>query len=82
MKKFLLTLMVAIVAAVACQNEPSFDYAGSDAVDVTISLNVPDLNVTRSGETAMDSAKGAIDNFTDAALWDKFDVRYVMEIFD
>lgn len=72
---------IALLAA-ACQRYTPDYYAGSDAVDVTLSIDVPELAHTRSGETGMNSALGAIDNFEAAGLWDKFDVRYILEVYD
>ena len=82
MKKLLFSLLALAITAVSCQQDLSINYEGSDAVPVNISVNVPDLGITRSGETDMDSAKGAIDNYTEANLWGEYDIRYILEIFD
>ncbi|MBR3827195.1 MAG: hypothetical protein IKJ38_05735 [Alistipes sp.] len=82
MKKLLFTLAFAAVALTSCFTDDSeVNYTGKDAVNVTIGINVPELEATRSGETGMDSGLGAIDNFSDDE-WARYDVRYILEIYD
>ncbi len=82
MKKLIYSLMALAMVAVSCQKDAgSLDYEGKDTVAVTIGVGVQELDATRSGETDMNSGLGAIDNFT-ADEWEKYDVRYIMEIYD
>ena len=82
MKKLIYSLMALAMVAVSCQKDAgSLDYEGKDTVAVTIGVGVQELDATRSGETGMNSGLGAIDNF-DADEWAKYDVRYIMEIYD
>ncbi len=80
MKKLLFSLVALALLGVSCQDFQEPNYGGRDAVDVTIGVGVPEL-ATRSGETAMNSGVGAIDNF-DADEWAKYDVRYILEVYD
>ena len=74
--------MALAMVAVSCQKDAgSLDYEGKDTVAVTIGVGVQELDATRSGETDMNSGLGAIDNFSDDE-WKKYDVRYIMEIYD
>ena len=66
------------MAVVSCQKD--VDYTGKDAVEISLNVDAPELDVTR-GETGMDSGKGAIDNF-DADEWATYDLRYMLEIYD
>ena len=79
MKKLLFSLMALALLGVSCQQE--LDYAGRDSELVTIGIDVPELGVTRAGESGENSALGAIDNFSDDE-WAKYDVRYILEIYD
>lgn len=82
MKKLLFALAFAAVALTSCfTDDGEVNYTGKDAVNVTIGINVPELEATRSGETGMNSALGAIDNFSDDE-WAEYDVRYILEIYD
>ena len=82
MKKLIYSLMALAMVAVSCQKDAgSLDYEGKDTVAVTIGVGVQELDATRSGETDMNSGLGAIDNFS-ADEWGKYDVRYIMEVYD
>lgn len=82
MKKLIYSLMALAMVTVSCQKDnSSLDYEGKDTVAVTIGVGVPELDATRSGETAMNSGLGAIDNFT-ADEWAKYDVRYMLEVYE
>lgn len=73
-----MTLMV-----VSCQTDADLDFGGKDAINVTIGVGVDavDVDVTRAGETAMDSGLGAISNFSDDE-WGLYDLRYMLEVYD
>lgn len=81
MKKLLLSMLAMTLMVVSCQRDANLDYEGKDAVSVTIGVTPVDLNVTRSGETQMNSAKGAISNFS-ADEWAMYDLRYMLEVYD
>lgn len=83
MKKLLLSLMLVTFALASCQREPASKPVNvDDEVSVTLSVDVPDFHSTRNGVTGMNSALGAIDNFDEATLWDKYDLRYIMEVYE
>lgn len=69
-------------AVVSCQRDKTSDIVTNDDVAVTLAIDVPELGASRSGESGMDSALGAIDNFDAAGLWDKFDLRYIIEVYE
>lgn len=81
MKKLLFFLMGIALLGVSCQQDENIHNAtNGDTVEVTIGVGVPEL-ATRSGETDMNSGRGAIDNFT-ADEWAKYDVRYILEVYE
>ena len=84
MRKLLLSLMALAAVTVSCQKESTpTDYTGEGAIAVTIEVDAPELNISRAGEGGMNSGCGAIDNFNTAPYeWSKYDIRYMMEIFD
>ncbi|MBE6176394.1 MAG: hypothetical protein E7146_05320 [Rikenellaceae bacterium] len=85
MKKLLLFMMALACINLSCQKDStSFDHNDKDAIDVTIGVGVPELGITRSGETAMNSGLGAIDNFNQGNKdeWTKYDLRYILEVYD
>lgn len=82
MKKLFFTLAFVAVALTSCFTEGVYpDYEGRGAVDFTLGISVPELEETRAGETGMNSALGAIDNFSDDE-WAKYNLRYILEIYD
>lgn len=83
MKKFLFFLMGIALLGVSCQQDENIHNAtNGDMVEVNIGVGVPEL-ATRSGETAMNSGLGAIDNFDfDGSEWGSYDVRYILEVYD
>lgn len=83
MKKQLLSLAFIAALLTSCMTDgDKVNYEGKDTVDFTIGINIPEL-ATRSGETAMNSGLGAIDNFNfDDSEWDSYDVRYMLEVYD
>lgn len=85
MKKQLLSLAFIAALLTSCMTDgDKVNYEGKDAVDFTIGINIPEL-ATRSGETGMNSGLGAIDNFDNDDLgdeWAKYDVRYILEVYD
>ncbi|MBQ6613370.1 MAG: hypothetical protein IIX19_06580 [Alistipes sp.] len=81
MKKLLLFLMATMLLGVSCQQNEFSELNMKNGTSVTLKIDVPELTDTRSGETDMNSGLGAIDNFT-ADEWAKYDVRYIMEIYD
>ena len=81
MKRLLFSLAFFAATLTSClTDKPALNYEGRGAVDITIGIDVPEL-ATRTGETDMNSAKGAIDNFSDDE-WEKYDIRYMLEIYD
>ncbi len=89
MKKLLLFMLSAMLFGVACQQE--IDYVDltkgtNNGVIVTLGVNVPELEATRSGEEGtvpgLNSGLGAIDNFDAAQKWGEHDLRYMMEIYE
>ncbi len=83
MKKLIYTLVAFTLIAVSCQREfDALDYEGNDAVAVTISVGIPELDATRANQTAMNSGKGAITNFGDDEWNNKYDLRYILEIYE
>jgi len=57
MKKLLLFMMALACINLSCQKDStSFDHNDKDAIDVTIGVGVPELGITRSGETAITAA--------------------------
>ena len=83
MKKQLLSLAFIAALLTSCMTDgDKVNHEGKDAVDFTIGVGVPEL-ATRSGETAMNSGIGAVDNFNfDESEWGLYDVRYILEVYD
>lgn len=84
MKKFLSLIAVMALLFTGCQrdNIETVNANSGDEVMVTLGIDAPEMDSTRTGESGMNSALGAIDNFDNAQLWDMFDVRYMLEIYD
>ena len=84
MKKIIFSLAFIGAMLTSCvSNNAEIDYAGKDAVDVVVGINVPELAASRAGETAMNSGLGAIDNFDSSNdEWEKYDIRYILEVYD
>ena len=81
MKRLLLSIAFITAILTSClTDKPELNYEGWNAVNITLGIDVPEL-ATRSGETDMNSAKGAIDNFSNDE-WAKYDIRYILEIYD
>ena len=82
MKKLLFSLAFIAAMLTSCvSNNAEIDYDGKNAVDVVIDVKAPELATSRSGETAMNSGLGAIDNFSDDE-WGRYDLRYIFEVYD
>ena len=83
MKKLLLSLVAFMLLGVACQTDGGiYSPSNEDLVEITLGVAVPEL-ATRSGETAMNSGLGAIDNFDfDGSEWGSYDVRYILEVYE
>lgn len=82
MKKLLSFLALAL-CFVACQNESVEVVSNGDLADVVLTIDAPELGVTRAdGDTnaAKNSAFGAIDFLTDAD-WANYDLRYILEVY-
>ena len=82
MKKLLSFLALAL-CFVACQNELGTEVSNSDFVDVVLTIDAPELGVTRAdndGQNEKNSALGAIDFLTDAD-WANYDLRYILEVY-
>lgn len=82
MKKFLLGLVAVALMTVSCQND-AWNFFGFDTdVNVVLKVKSPQLASTRA-DVGLDSSIGAIDNFdNNAELWDKYDLRYILEIYE
>lgn len=66
---------------VSCQNE-AWNICGFDkGVDVVLKVTSPSMEVTRAEASGLDSGVGAIDNFDNNELWDKYDLRYIIEVY-
>ena len=83
MKK-LLSILALALCFVACQNEGVENVANGDLVDVVLTVDAPELGVTRAndGDTqnGKNSAFGAIDFLSDAD-WANYDLRYILEVY-
>ena len=89
MKKLLSFLALAL-CFVACQNESVEVVSNGDLADVVLTIDAPELGVTRADgdfledgttpKNAKNSAYGAID-FFDGADWDTYDLRYILEVY-
>ena len=84
MKKLFIFLAMALTFA-ACQQDGAFDAKNSDLVDVVLTVDTPELGVTRGldgdTKTGYNSALGAIDFLTEAD-WANYDLRYILEVYD
>ena len=81
MKKLFFALAFIAAALTSCMTEQTLKYDGANSVNVTIGVEAPELNGTRSGETDLNSGLGAIDNFSDDE-WAQYDLRYIFEVYD
>lgn len=82
MKKILSFLALAL-AFTACQNEPVESVSSNGLVDVVLTVDAPELGVTRAdedGQNGKNSAYGAIDFMNDDD-WDNYDLRYILEVY-
>ncbi|MBR2429383.1 MAG: hypothetical protein IKB15_05330 [Alistipes sp.] len=82
MKKILSFLALAL-AFTACQTEFEESVSNSNLVDVVLTVDAPELGVTRAdgdANAAKNSAFGAIDFMTDAD-WANYDLRYILEVY-
>ena len=81
MKKLFFALAFIAAALTSCMTEQTLKYDSANSVNVTIGVEAPELNGTRSGETDLNSGLGAIDNFSDDE-WAQYDLRYIFEVYD
>lgn len=82
MKKVLLSLIVAAVMAVSCQSDVWNIFGFDTEASVVLKVKSPQITDTRAA-AGMDSSVGAIDNFdNNTEFWDKYDLRYILEIFE
>ena len=82
MKKLLSFLALAL-CFVACQNEAVESVSNGDLANVVLTIDAPELGVTRAAgdaNAAKNSAFGAIDFLTDAD-WANYDLRYILEVY-
>lgn len=83
MKKILSILALAL-CFVACQNDGVENATNGGLVDVVLTVDAPELGVTRAndGDTqnGKNSAFGAID-FLSEADWANYDLRYILEVY-
>ena len=83
MKK-LLSILALALCFVACQNEGVENVANGDLVDVVLTVDAPELGVTRANDNdeqnGKNSAFGAID-FLSEADWANYDLRYILEVY-
>ena len=83
MKKLLSFLALAL-CFVACQNEAVESVSNGDLANVVLTIDAPELGVTRAdgdANAAKNSAFGAIDFLSDAD-WANYDLRYILEVYD
>ena len=72
------------LAFTACQTEPVETVTNDGLVDVVLTVDAPELGVTRAdgdANAAKNSAFGAIDFLTDAD-WANYDLRYILEVYN
>lgn len=81
MKKLFFALAFIAAALTSCMTEQTLKYDDANSVNVSIGVEAPELNDTRSDETDMNSGLGAIDNFSDDE-WAQYDLRYIFEVYD
>lgn len=82
MKK-LLSILALALCFVACQNVGEENVSNSDLVDVVLTVDAPELGVTRADgdeQNGKNSAYGAIDFMSDAD-WANYDLRYILEVY-
>lgn len=82
MKKLLSFLALAL-CFVACQNEAVESVSNGDLANVVLTIDAPELGVTRAdldANAAKNSAFGAIDFLSDAD-WANYDLRYILEVY-
>lgn len=82
MKK-LLSILALALCFVACQNEAVESVNNGDLANVVLTIDAPELGVTRAdgdANAAKNSAFGAIDFLTDAD-WANYDLRYILEVY-
>ena len=82
MKK-LLSILALALAFVACQTETAEVVSNNDLVDVMLTVDAPELGVTRAdndGKNERNSALGGIDFMNDAD-WANYDLRYILEVY-
>lgn len=83
MKK-LLSILALALCFVACQNDGVENVANGDLVDVVLTVDAPELGVTRANDNdkqnGKNSAFGAID-FLSEADWANYDLRYILEVY-
>ncbi|MBQ6940688.1 MAG: starch-binding protein [Alistipes sp.] len=83
MKK-LLSILALALCFVACQNDAVESVSNSDLVDVVLTVDAPEMGVTRGldgdQQVGRNSALGAIDFLTDAD-WANYDLRYILEVY-
>ncbi|MBQ8493219.1 MAG: hypothetical protein IJ464_02925 [Alistipes sp.] len=82
MKK-LLSILAMALCFVACQNDGVENVSNSDLVDVVLTVDAPELGITRADGDLFkgkSSAYGAIDFMNDAD-WEGYDLRYILEVY-
>lgn len=83
MKKILSILALAL-CFVACQNDGVENATNGGLVDVVLTVDAPELGVTRANDgdkqNGKNSAFGAID-FLSEADWANYDLRYILEVY-
>ena len=84
MKKILLSIVLLATLLVSCQRDKDNNSVSRDnMVDVMLQITPPTLDGMRSESTNLNSALGGIDNFNNnSELWDKYDLRYILEIYE
>lgn len=81
-KKVLLSLIVVAAMAVSCQGDVWNIFGFNTEVSVVLKVESPQMTDTRAA-VGMDSSVGAIDNFdNNSELWSKYDLRYILEIYE
>lgn len=83
MKKFLFVLAIAALTLASCQGESWNIFGKDNSVEVVLKVKSPKMQTLRGEASTLDSALGAIDNFNaNSELWDKYDLRYILEIYE
>lgn len=74
--------MVIAAMAVSCQSDVLNIFGFEKEASVVLKVKSPQITATRAG-AGLDSSVGAVDNFdNNSELWDKYDLRYILEVYE